>query len=82
MSSMWLFLAHCNGSICVMSVFDAHDLATILDVVDAAESCVHFLQHDTLGFWNAEPNEDCEEDVDACEQVEGVEAAFLWLQSC
>lgn len=63
----------------VVSILDAHDVATLLDVVDTTECCVHLFEHDALGLGDEEVDEGGEEDVDAGEHVEGVEAAFLGL---
>ena len=42
----------------VVCVLNAHNLATFVDVVRATEHSVHFFQHDTLGLWDEEVDED------------------------
>ena len=64
-------------SVGVVCILNAHDLATLVHVVCAAEHGVHLFQHDTLGLRDEEVDKDRKQDVDAGEHVEGIEATFL-----
>lgn len=61
----------------VVWVVNAHEIATLVYMVDTSEHGVHFFQHDTLGLWDEEVDEDRKQHIDAGEHVEGIEATIL-----
>ena len=61
----------------VMRIFHTEQIASLGDVVAASEQSVDFLQTDLFGLGDHEPDEDGEQEVDAREHVEGVEAALV-----
>lgn len=65
------------GSVSMVSILNAHKITTLLDVIGATEFGVHLLEHNVLGLGNEEIHEDSQEDIDASEHVERVEATVL-----
>ena len=61
----------------MVCVVHAQEVATLVYVVDTTEFGIHLFQHDTLGLWDEEVDEDRKQNVDAGEHVKGVEATVL-----
>ncbi|KAI7550356.1 hypothetical protein KC316_g14306 [Hortaea werneckii] len=58
-------------------ILNPHQIPALLHMVDPAELGVHLFQQDFLRLGHEEVDEGREQEVDACEHVEGVEAAVL-----
>lgn len=61
----------------VVSILNAHEVTTLLDVVGATEQDIDLLEHDVPGLWDEEIDESGKQEVDAGEHVERVEAAVV-----
>lgn len=57
-------------------VLNVQNFSTLLHVVDTTEKSVHVLERDVARLGHDEDNESSEEQVDAGEEVEGVEGRF------
>lgn len=58
--------------VCVMSIFDLEKIPSLLNMVGTSEESIHLLEGDFLGLGNEEPDEDSEEEVDACKEIESI----------
>jgi len=61
----------------VVWVFDVEEITAFLDMVGTTEKGVDFFEGDLFGFWDEEPDEEGEEDVDRDEKYESFEALFV-----
>ena len=64
-------------AVSVMSILDTKQVTTLLDVVAATEQNINLFHGNLLGLGDEEPDKEGEQEVDAGEHVEGVEAAVL-----
>lgn len=62
-----------NASGQSQSPSDIRNACHIFNTLVAAKDLVHFLNSQTLGFWNAEVDPDDEDDAEGHEEVEGAE---------
>lgn len=66
-----------STNLSMVRILDSKQITTLLDVVISAEQSVDLLEHDLAGLRDAEVDEHSQQEVDAGEHVEGVEAALV-----